>query len=503
MRGLAAAVCALLGALVLASPAAADASFGVADDHGKYAEDGGAAFFGRLGGAGLSANRVTILWDAEAPHTIPDRAFLDRSLPQAAAQGVRIVFSVYPRRPDALTTSPVAPAQFAEFLQLLARRYPQVREFVVGNEPNQPRFWRPQFAADGTPVAAATYEPVLAASYDALKAVDPSLRVVGVGLSERGNDNPSAPSNVSTSPIRFLRDLGAAYRASGRRAPLMDELALHPYPESPRDDLLKPYAWPSAGLGNLDRVKQAVWDAFAGTGQPTVEEGLRLRIGEIGWQVGVLPSHAGLYSGTETVAVTDEARQASLYGSLVRHVVCDPAVASVFFFGLIDEPDLDRFQAALLRRDGSARPSYDSVRSAIAETGGRCGGAPRTWRHTTAVVDAGTDFGADLGRVRHWKQKAWSFSVTAGEEATFRAAVVPVTAGAGKAQVARALQGTRVALRAEGKITAHWKPRVSFPKRRLPAGRYVYAVEIAATMNPARTNVFSSSPFRVGARVTK
>ena len=40
-------------------------------------------------------------------------------------------------------------------------------------------------------------------------------------------------------------------------------------------------------------------------------------------------------------------------------------------------------------------------------------------------------------------------------------------------------------------------PRVVFPSRRLGRGTYVYRVELAATMNPARTSVFVSRPFVV------
>ena len=59
-----------------------------------------------------------------------------------------------------------------------------------------------------------------AGCYDAIPPT--GKKVVGIGLSPRGNDNPLAPSNVSTSPVRFLRALGAAYRATGRKAPIMD-----------------------------------------------------------------------------------------------------------------------------------------------------------------------------------------------------------------------------------------------------------------------------------------
>jgi hypothetical protein len=276
--------CAALG-LAVCPVAAADVTVGVADDRGKYAEDGGAWFFSTLRAAGLSENRMTILWEPAQPMTIADRPFLNRSLPHAAANGVRVVFAVYPGRASALTESPAAPEQFAAFLQMLARTYPQVKHYVIGNEPNLTRFWAPQFDPSGQQASAAAFVNVLARAYDALKAVDPSITVIAAGLSERGNDNPAAPSNISTSPVRFLRAMGAAYRASGRTGPLMDMLDFHPYPESNNDPLTRQYAWPSVGYGNIDRLKQAIWDAFNSTGQPTVEEGLKLRIGEIGWQV--------------------------------------------------------------------------------------------------------------------------------------------------------------------------------------------------------------------------
>ena len=81
--------------------------------------------------------------------------------------------------------------------------------------------------------------------------------MVGIGLSPRGNDRPFARSNVSTSPVRFLAALGAWYRASGRTRPLMDGLSFHPYPNRATDPFSRGYAWPNAGVVNLDRVKQA------------------------------------------------------------------------------------------------------------------------------------------------------------------------------------------------------------------------------------------------------
>jgi hypothetical protein len=175
--------------------------------------------------------------------------------------------------------------------------------------------------------------------------------VIGLGLSPRGNDNPNATSNISTSPVRFIRYLGAAYRASGRTLPIMDALAFHPYPNpsSADDPLTKGYQWPNAGVPNLDRIEQAVWDAFEGTGQPTFAEGGARRLFEVaapplsfvldetGWQAAIPSTSRAAYTGFENSKTVSETTQARIYGSLIRLVECDPAVSSLNFFHLIDE----------------------------------------------------------------------------------------------------------------------------------------------------------------------
>ena len=275
-------------AALLSGSAAGAVRYGVTEDAGKYARDGGFGFFSQLNDVGLTENAITIYWDPSLPGGMAEPGLLDRVIPQAQARGIRIVLAVYALKPRMFTTSPTAEAQFVDFLQRLARTYPQVTDFVVGNEPNQPRFWQPQFGPDGSDAAATGYEELLARCYDALKSVNPWIRVLGFGLSERGNDDPRAPSNASHSPLRFIRDVGAAYYSSGRARPIMDAFAYHPYPGSSADSLDKGLPWPNASVANLDRIKQAVWDAFHGTAQPTFENGLGLVVSEVGWQVGVV-----------------------------------------------------------------------------------------------------------------------------------------------------------------------------------------------------------------------
>ncbi len=494
--------CAAL-ALMLAGAAQGSLEVGVTEDAGK-ATDGGAAFFASLTDLGLTSNRVSIPWDAANPTLIQGQAEIESWLPQAQAAHARIIFAVSPLNARDLTGSPAALSQFVAFVQQLAATFPTVKDYVIGNEVNQPLFWLPQFDPAGKALSAAAYLPVLAQSYDALKAIDPAITVIGVGLSPRGNDLPSAGSNVSRSPVRFLHDLGAAYRASMLTKPLMDEFAFHPYPSSSRDSIATGRVWPNAGVANLDRIKQAVWDAFHGTAQtPFAEAGknyahpLRFDLDEVGWQVTIPPELASLYFGTETGPTTDETTQAQIYSDLIKQLACDPSVRLLSFFHLMDELDLNRWQSGLVRADGSHRPSYDSVKDTIAQTHGDCQGPTTVWAHTTQVVSPFAAWG-DLSKRRKVSRSRWSFLAGAGEEATFRA-------GLFKAGPAKGILGRRLALgrpkpllAATGTIKAKGRV-VYFPARKLKPGRYVYAIRMVSTMNPQRITVLASQPFRVGA----
>jgi polysaccharide biosynthesis protein PslG len=485
---------AALAGSILAAPTAVGANFGIADDAGKYAE-GGTSYFRQLRALGMTENRISVHFQPDQPTTIVDKAFLDKALPAARAQGVKVVFHVFALDPAALTATATAAEEYTAFLALLARTYPQVREYVVGNEPNQPRFWQPQFLPTGRGAAAAAYGELLARSYDTLKGVDRRIRLIGVGLSGRGNDLPFARSNASTSPVRFLRDLGAAYRASGRKLPLMDELGVHPYPRSDRDSALAGDIWPRAGIVNVARIKQAVWDAFAGTGQPTVEQGLKLRIDEIGWQATVPAAARPAYFGRETASVTSERAQAANYVKAIELAACDRSISALYLLHLGDDPDLERFQSGLRRADGTARPALEAVRRAIARAGRGCARKATPWRHASGVVGANVSFSSKRLFPRH--RRDWGFGVTAAEQATYTGAIFRLPAPLAAIRRLTASTAPTAVATSAGLIRAHWKPRLRFPARQLQPGRYVFAVRIRASMNPHRTTLRVSKPFVV------
>jgi hypothetical protein len=467
---------AVFAVLSLAGSASA-MDVGVVDDYG-VAPANSPAFLDTLGALGMRENRITITWDPAAPTTIERQQALELYLPLASVRGMRVIFAVSPAKANSITSIPSAPGLYAAFLAHLARTFPTVKDYVVGNEPNQPRFWQPQFRR-GAAVSPTAYYSLLARSYDALKAVDPSITVIGVGLSPRGNDQPNAGENVSVSPVRFIRGLGKAYRSARRRAPIMDELAFHPYPDRDTDGLMKGYRWPNAGVPNLGRIKQAFWDAFRGTRQPTFGEGrsrgrVAFRLDELGWQVRIPPSSAGAYFGFESVRPTTEATQSGIYAQAIRYLACDASVRSVLFFLLRDEPDLERWQAGLLRADGSPRSSFDAVRAEIARSNGRCTGRFRSWRHTTTVT--GARLRIPKRRVLPARRLSLALVANVEEDATAETALY---------------RGKRRVLRTRTTVKAY-RSRVIRVTARFRPGRYTVRVTLRAALNPARKKSFSS-----------
>ncbi|HEV3478694.1 MAG TPA: hypothetical protein VG144_04525 [Gaiellaceae bacterium] len=470
-------IASVAAALAVAGNASA-VDVGVVDDYG-IAPDNAEWFMQSLADLGMRENRISISWDPEAPTTIQRQYELEQYVALASMRGVTVIFAVSPAKARSITASRTAPAEFAAFLQQLARTFPTVKDYIIGNEPNQPRFWQPQFSRRGRPLAPSAYYSLLARSYDALKAVNPSITVIGVGLSPRGNDQPKARDNVSISPVRFISGLGKAYRGARRQKPIMDELGFHPYPDRDTDSLMKGYRWPNAGVPNLGRIKQAFWDAFRGTRQPTFGEGrsrgrLRFRLDELGWQVGVVPASRSAYRGRESVRTTNEAKQSAIYQQAIRYLACDASVRSVLFFLLRDEPDLERWQAGLVRADGSRRPSFDSVKNTVAQTRGRCPRRVRSWRHTTKVVGAKVRF--PKKRVLPARRLRLALVANAEEDATMDAALY---------------RGSRRVLRQRATVKAYRSRIVRFSTRFRP-GRYPFRVTLRAALNPARRKSFSA-----------
>ena len=482
-------------------------SFGVTEDATKYSEDGGAFYFKVMADLGMKEDRVIVFWDENTPSKLLEGSFVDRMMKAADSPGIRIILAIQPIHALAFAknTASVVPA-FAAYVRQVALRYPQVREYVIGNEPNVRRFFQPQHAADGTIASAGVYEQVLAAAYDTLKSIDPGIEVDGLAISPQGNDQGLGAGAESVSPVRFIAALGDAYRKSGRTAPIADAVDIHSYAAVNTLPLTQPRKWPQAGPADLDRLKQAWWDAFQGTAQPLFQETgdpgvpgqtfVKFRIDESGTQVKIDPTKVDptLYSGRENVPTVDEATQARYYTDLINLVKCDPTVQTLDLFHLVDEPLLLGFQSGLLRVDNSLRPSYSAVKKAILAAG-TCP-VPHAWRHTTTVIGASGSFNV---KPKPAAQKVFWSTVGTGEEATVQTGIFAAGVGPSRAAVLRRSLGggpSGALMQLGGLLKANSTRSFKFHGQLTP-GQYVFAALLRATMNPDRTKLIVSAPFTI------
>lgn len=366
-------------------------------------------FFPTMGAEGLQVSSFTLRWDDGFPMTVPDQSAVGSAIAEAKANGQTVELDLYPLHSMVFTggakcapsTDPQACgnaaeiASFAAWTAEVARAFPSVHQFVVMNECNQPLFVNPQWDASGANQSAEICGRALAAAYDALKGVSGQNFVWGVGLSPRGNDDPNAVSNSSTSPVAFLSDLGAWFKsfaqATGRTAPLMDGLDFHPYPVPQSQPFAQGYQNPNdASVSNLPRIYQAFYSGFNGSPQPTIGQqaggGLPVSLNEVGVQTDS-SGHPG-YAGTEVSANTaggvigpyaTESYQSSWYIQMLSLVACDPNLRLVNIYHLIDEANLAGWQSGLYYLDRTPKQSALAVHDWIATTAGNCQGALHPW----------------------------------------------------------------------------------------------------------------------------
>jgi hypothetical protein len=360
------AVC--LGAVLLLGGCGGDDSgdelvVGVVDD--AVREEGrGAEVMAELAAAGFRAVRITSIWDPGETAPAPDElAALRRVVADAGQHEVRVYLSVYQAGSATTPLTPEARTEFASYAATVVRDVPELRDVIVGNEPNLNRFWMPQFGPNGEDVAAPAYLRLLAETYDALKEVSGDVTVYGGALAPRGIDRPNTGRDTH-SPTTFLRDLGEAYRASGRDRPVMDALAIHPYPENAAVPPDRPHPnTKSIGLADYEKLVDLLEQAFGGTEQPAGD--LPILYAEFGVETTIPPGKEQLYEGEEPAVTVDEATQARYYRRALELAGCSPTVDGILLFHSHDEPLLAGWQSGVHFVDGSAKSSLGPVRDAV------------------------------------------------------------------------------------------------------------------------------------------
>jgi len=315
--------------------------------------------------AGFDALNVTTPWVPGQPEPAEQELLVLRNVARATKRyHIRFMITIYHLRNRDTPDTDEEQQEFAEYTATLARDLPSVRYFVIGNEPNLNRFWLPQFDEAGRDLAAPSYTNLLARVYDSLKAVSPQIKVVGGSLSPRGDDNPESPRHTQ-SPTVFIRDMGRAYRASGRTKPFMDILAIHPYLERSSLPPTRRHPGTSIGIADYEKLVGLLGQAFDGTKQPGSK--LPIAYTEFGVQSRIPKAAQGPYTNLQSPLgrdAVDESTQAEYYRQALELAACQPTVVGLIFFHLVDEADLNRWQSGPYYADGKPKSSLDAIRDA-------------------------------------------------------------------------------------------------------------------------------------------
>jgi hypothetical protein len=332
---------------------------GAVEDEAKFAPTDAAAraHMQRARRAGFRAIAFSAFWRPPL-QSLPaiERDALRRAARAAVAESITPIVDVAQFGSET-PLSEDEQADFAAFAASVARLVPQVEHVVVGNEPNTNLFWRPQFDGAGTDAAARAYERVLARSYDAIKDVSPTVEVIGGGLAARGADRPGG-KRPTHSPSAFIRDLGSAYRESGRKRPLMDAFSMHVYGETSRTPPSRAHLGTSIGIADYEKLEALLHEAL-GRATPIV-------YGEYGVNTTVPPRELEAYSGSEaaTKHPVDARTQARYYAQAIGLAACQPLVEMLLFFHVTDEPQLERFQTGMYYADKTPKPGLEKVAQA-------------------------------------------------------------------------------------------------------------------------------------------
>ena len=379
--------------LILAGVAAAPATAG---PNFFVGVDGGPASFvsqrASVTDLGVGAVRVPLDWSPgqAAPSTEQIAVVQDvvRTHPS-----LRVVVVAASSGDNAPTTE-LAREQYCSFNRRLLERFPSINDVLIWNEPNLSAFWKPQFNVDKTSAAPAAYLELLARCWDVLHAYRPGVNVLGPATSPRGNDNPDAVSNISHSPLAFIRKLGEAYRASGRNRRVLDTVAHHVYGSTPAERPWRVHTGSQISEGDWTKLMQAYTEAFQGTQQAIPGECVPggcvwIWYTEGGYQTTVDEHKLGAYTEAENVArvvpdyVGSEPEfpppaatsfapdQWTQIIDGVRLAACQPYVRAFFNYLLVDDADLRAWQSGFLWADGTRKDSYPAFRQVIAEASGR------------------------------------------------------------------------------------------------------------------------------------
>jgi hypothetical protein len=390
-----------------------------------------AATLDRLDALGVRALRVTLVWGAVAPDagartrpafdaTDPDAydwGGYGRLVDAAHARGWRVLITFSAPVPRWATsaradqvTRPSA-VEFGAFATAAGRRFgTAVSAWGLWNEPNHPRFLKPQYVK-GKLTAPALYRALHQAGVRGLDAAGQTEDTMLGGETAPGGDR-----RASVPPLQFLRGVYCTGCAKLR----IDGWAHHPY-SNRRGPAYVPPDRDNVTIGVMARLERAL-DRAGHRATP------------------VWVTEYGVQSTPDTLLGVPLAQQAELRSISERILRADPRVAATAQYLLTDDAALSGFQSGLVTAAGRAKPSLDEFRLPL--TVRRSGSTALLWglvrpaggtatrvevlvrdrggAHSTAVTTRPTDaFGTWTARLPYRPGRTWRVRWTAPDGATY------------------------------------------------------------------------------------
>jgi hypothetical protein len=286
---------------------------------------------------GARAVRVWVPWAGESRPSGGRLVELART--EEAARQTDVVLAVFGFARDTPTNAR-SRARYCGYARSVLALVPDARAIVVWNEANAPAYW------SATP---SQYAALLAHCYDVL---------------HRSGLTILDSTASAHAPEKFLRAVGAWYRASGRKRRLVDAFGHNPYPATGTEQPDAMHAPGFVGEGDYSRLVGVLQTAF----------GYRPDIWylEDGFQSTVPPRLRSRYSGNENVPTMTPAQQARMLGNAVILAACQPNVHAFFNFELVDESRLSGWQSGLVWRSVHRKPAAAAFQVAARQAASGC-----------------------------------------------------------------------------------------------------------------------------------
>ena len=279
-------------------------------------------------------------------------AELDAAISEASAHGIQVSLLLIgaPRWANGnrdWNWAPDKPADWADFVEAAARRYPAVRHWMIWGEPTKANNFRPLQPDEGRPLRGAKltgprrYAQMLDASYVRLKALSRRNLVIGGNTFTLG----------TVTPYRFL----PALRLPNGRVPRMDLFGHNPFTNRSPDLKKPPLGGGYADFSDLDTLARWI-DRYLPRANPRSRK-LKIFISEMTLPTDHANHEFNFYLRRDT--------QAEWLTKMLRITRSWSRIYTFGYLGLYDDPVMpegNQVERGLIERDGDHKPAYEAFK---------------------------------------------------------------------------------------------------------------------------------------------